>query len=341
MDNNGKIKIKDIAEALHLSVSTVSKALNGAFDISKETKEEVLEYAKKNGYKARDERLVVKKVRRLCVLYENIDYSSQCNIIIPVSLAFAKYARNNNFEVIHTPINTMELPYDKFMEKNDYVGAFIAGLNYKSTILKEIQNTSYPTILFDNNIEGDKISTITNENVNSIVKIVSLLCKLGHRKIGFIHGDKHSFISNERFAGYIIGQNINDLEYNPNYVYYGEYAEKSGFMAAEIFSKTDVTAVICSSDLIAIGLIRGLEAQGLKVPDDISVTGFDDLDVAKFINPPLTTVRQNIDLLGEKAFNLLLNMLTNRSGQRIIVKSDVIIRKSVKKLNNSNTNIDE
>ena len=79
--DNGKIKIKDIAEALHLSVSTVSKALNGAFDISKETKEEVLEYAKKNGYKARDERLVVKKVRRLCVLYENIDYSSQCNII--------------------------------------------------------------------------------------------------------------------------------------------------------------------------------------------------------------------------------------------------------------------
>ena len=60
------------------------------------------------------------------------------------------------------------------------------------------------------------------KNVNSIVKIVDLLYSWGHRKIGFIHGDKHSFISNERFAGYIIGQNIHDLEYNPNYVYYGD-----------------------------------------------------------------------------------------------------------------------
>ena len=331
MDNQ-KIRIKDIAEALHLSVSTVSKALNGAFDISRETKEEVLEYAKKNGYKARDERLVVKKVRRLCVLYDNIDYSTQCNVIIPVSMSFANFARNNNFEIVQTPISSMRMSYDEFMAKNDYVGAFIAGLNYKSSIIHEIQNTSYPTVLFDNNIEGNKISTISIENVNSIVKIVDLLYSLGHRKIGFIHGDKHSFISNERFAGYIIGQNIHDLEYNPNYVYYGEYSEQSGYDAGEFFAGSDVTAVICSSDLIAIGLIRGLEEKGISVPDDISVTGFDDLDVAKYVNPSLTTVKQNIDKIGEKAFNLLLNMLTNRSGQRIVVTSDIIVRNSTAKV---------
>lgn len=329
---DGKIKIKDIAEALHLSQSTVSKALNGAFDISRETKEEVLQYAKKMGYKSRDERLVVKKVRRLCVLYENVDYSSQCNIIIPVSLAFAKYARGNNFEIVHTPISTIDLPYDEFMLKNDYVGAFIAGLNYKSKLFKEIKNTNFPTVLFDNNLEGEKISTITNENVNSIVKMVEILYKLGHRKIGFIHGDKHSFISNERFAGYIIGQNLFDLEYNPKHVYYGEFSEESGVLAAEFFSKSDVTAVICSSDLIAIGLIRGLEKLNISVPGDISVTGFDDLDIAKYINPSLTTVRQNVDLLGEKAFSLLLNMLTNRSGQRLVIKSDIIVRKSINKV---------
>ena len=78
--------------------------------------------------------------------------------------------------------------------------------------------------------------------------------------------------------------------------------------------------------------MRGLEEKGISVPDDISVTGFDDLDVAKYVNPSLTTVKQNIDKIGEKAFNLLLNMLTNRSGQRIVVTSDIIVRNSTAKV---------
>ena len=80
------MKIKDIANALHLSVSTVSKALNGAFDVSAETKAEVLEYAKKNGYKSKDERISSKKLRRLCFIYDNVDLNTQTNLIIPLSL---------------------------------------------------------------------------------------------------------------------------------------------------------------------------------------------------------------------------------------------------------------
>ena len=110
------MKIKDIAEALHLSVSTVSKALNGAFDVSKETKELVLEYAKANGYKSRDERLTVKKVRRLCYIYDYIGAQSQNNIIMPLSQAFAKYARESNFEVIQTPVEMIKTNYDKYMK---------------------------------------------------------------------------------------------------------------------------------------------------------------------------------------------------------------------------------
>ena len=79
------MRIKDIADALHLSVSTVSKALNGGFDVSPETKEQVLKYAKENGYKSRDERLKVKSIRRLCVLFGNA-VDSKSNIFIPLSL---------------------------------------------------------------------------------------------------------------------------------------------------------------------------------------------------------------------------------------------------------------
>lgn len=327
------MKIKDIAEALHLSVSTVSKALNGAFDVSKETKEEVLAYAKANGYKFRDERLTTKTIKRICVLYENIDYMSQSNIIIPVSLAFSKYAREKNFETIHHPINDIHHSYDNFMKENNYVGSFIAGLNYKSHLLYEISKTKFPTVLYDNYVMGDMVASISNENTNTIAKLVNNLISLGHKKIGFIHGDKNSYVSNERFAGYITGLMINDIEYNPNYLYIGEFNQNSGYKAASYFINTDVTAIVCSSDLIAIGLMDGLEALGKRIPDDISVTGYDDLDIAKYHKPSLTTVKQDYDLIGEKAFSLITSLLMNRSPQRLVISGTIMERNSVKKIN--------
>lgn len=323
------IKIKDIAKELHLSISTVSKALNGAFDVSKETKELVLNYAKSHGYISRDERLHVKNIRRLCVLYDNVKSSNQSNIIIPLALAFSKYARQKNFEVIHSPIDAITDTYENFMISNNFDGSFIAGLNFKSPILKELKNTSIPTILFDNNLIGEKIATINNENLNTISELVTILKNLGHTKIGFIHGDKNSFVSNERFAGYIIGQMINGLDYLPSYTYFGNFSEESGYEAANYFSQTDVTAIICASDTMAIGLMRGLEEKGLKIPQDISVTGYDDLDIASYVKPALTTIRQDLDLIGEKAFSMLTSMMMNRSSQRIVIKGEIILRDSI------------
>lgn len=323
------MKVKDIAKDLHLSVSTVSKALNGAFDVSKETKELVLEYAKTHGYKSRDERLTVKNIRRLCVLYENLVSDNSSNIILSLALAFTKYARQNNFEVIHYPITTIETSYENFMKQNNFDGAFIAGLNYKSPLLYELKNTSIPTVLYDNVLVGDKIVTINNENINTITKIITILKEKGHTKIGFIHGDKNSFVSNERFAGYIIGQVMNQIDYEPKHVYFGNFSEESGYEAAKYFKDTDVTAIVCAADIIAIGLIRGLANEGIKVPDDISVTGYDDLEIARYVIPSLTTVRQDLDLIGEKAFSLLTSMMMNRSSQRIVINGEIILRDSI------------
>lgn len=321
------MKIKDIAKELHLSVSTVSKALNGAFDVSKETKQMVLAYAKAHGYKSRDERLTVKIIRRLCFIYDNV--TAQSNIIMPLGLSFSNYARNKNFEVIQVDLKNITTSYNEFMQQNNFDGAFIAGLNYKSPLLNELKNTAYPTVLYDNILVGDMVATIHNENINTIAKIVEILKQNNHTKIGFIHGDKNSFVSNERFAGYIIGQTMNNIDYNPKYVYYGDFTENSGREAAKYFITTDVTAIICASDLMAIGLIRGLEKEGLRVPKDISVTGYDDLDVAKYIKPSLTTVKQDLNLIGEKAFTLLASILMNRSSQRLVISGEIMERESV------------
>ena len=96
------------------------------------------------------------------------------------------------------------------------------------------------------------------------------------------------------------------------------------------------TAVVCASDIIAIGLIKGLAEENLKVPYDISVTGYDDLDISKYVTPALTTVKQDLDLIGEKALSTLLSMMMNRSSQRIVINGDIIVRKSTTKVKERN-----
>jgi len=323
------MKIKDIAEELHLSVSTVSKALNGGFDISKETKELVLNYARAHGYKSREERLRTSFGRKLCVLYDNNNVNIQANIVIPLALAFSRYAREANYDVVHMPCDVITDGYDKFMEERKYDGALIAGINYKSPLYKELKNTKTPTVLLDNVIENNNISSVSSESINVITEIVSMLAKLGHKKIGFIHADKLSFVTNERFAGYIIGLTTNNIEYNSSYIYYGSYSEESGKEAAKYFINTDVTAIVCPSDTIAIGLMQELQNMGKKIPEDISITGYDDLEIARYVKPSLTTVRQNIEIMAEKCFYLMSSMLMNRSPQSVTINSEIIKRDSI------------
>lgn len=323
------MKIKDIARELNMSMSTVSKALNGGFDVSKETKELIINYAKSHGYKSKEKRLSIKNKRRLCVLFDNVDISLQSNILHPLAMSFSNAAGEKRFEVVYNSVERLNgKTYDDFMNDNKYDGAFVLGLNYKSNIWEELDKTSIPTVVYDNSIVGEKVATINTENINTIVKIVTYLKELGHEKIGFIHGDRNSFVSNERFAGYIIGLIQNGLEYEQKYVYFGRFSKDSGMRAANYFKSTDVTAVVCVSDTIAVGLIRGLEEFDLKVPEDISVTGFDDLDIAKYMKPPLTTIRQDALLIGETALHLLLSIMMNRSSQRIIINGEIILRES-------------
>lgn len=323
------MKIKDIANELHLSVSTVSKALNGGFDISKETKELVLNYAKAHGYKSRDERLRTSYGRKLCVIYDNNNVSNQANIVIPLALAFSRYAREANFDVVHIPSDVITGDYTKFMEDHKYDGALIAGINYKSSLFTKLKNTTIPTVLLDNVIENNNISSISSESINTISEMVNILVRLGHKKIGFIHADKSSFVTNKRFSGYIIGLTINDIEYNPNYIFYGSYSEESGKEAAKHFINTDVTAIVCPSDTIAIGLMQELQNMGKKIPEDISITGYDDLEIARYVKPSLTTVRQNLELMAEKSFALMSSMLMNRFPQSLTINSEIIKRDSI------------
>lgn len=319
--------IKDISEALNVSISTVSKALNDATDIAENTKAKIRKYAESTGYQLKTRQAP----KRICVLYERVDSDTRNNVLNYITSAFTDVAIANNYEVIIDYIVSKpdDFILNEYLEQNNFCAAFIVGMNFKSRIYKQVKHTDFPLVLLDNRINSPLISSVSSENTSAIESAINYVAKCGHTKIGFLMGEKESMVSAERLAGYILGLARTGIDFNNDYIYYGDFTRTSGEEAAVYFCDTDVTAIICCSDIMAMGLIEGLKGIGKAVPEDISVVGFDDLNLLKFTSYNLTTMKQDFNKLGIEAFKQINDMLQGRTVQQQKIGCKLIERKSV------------
>lgn len=321
--------IKDIAKDLRLSIATVSKALNNSTDISQDTKKLICDYAESVGYKTRKS---LACNGRVAVLWAKDEQRDKYTAPSLVAESFRAFAQKQRFEVYFNLLPQDEnFDLNNYLEENHFLGAFLVGLNFFSPVYNQIKNTKYPLVLLDNYItENDLVSGVGSDNIHSTTSVVDYLVSLGHRNIAFLGGERESLVGVERLAGYILGLSRNGIEYRYDLTYFGDYSRQSGFDAADYFQSKDFTAVVCASDIMAMGLIDRLRIWGKKVPDDISVVGFDDLEFMRYTNYDLTTVRQDFNLIGEKAFRILESMINGLSSQRASLGCTLIQRGSVK-----------
>lgn len=323
--------IKEIAQQLNLSSGTVSKALNNAADISEETKKLVCEYAKKVGYRA------TKALgNRIALLYQFMQANYQNQLFFSVSTAFSIAASNSEYEIVTDILANKDEKFDlnEYMEKNHFAGAFVLGVNFDSPVYSQLLDVKYPLVLLDMYIPfNPSIASIGSESMASIQQAIHYLKEMGHIKIGFLSGEQQSFVASERLAAYILSISSIGIKFNTDYIYYGDFTRECGAEAAKHFASTDVTAILCASDMMAIGLIDGLNRQGIRIPDDISVIGFDDLELLRYTQYDLTTLRQDFVKLGEAAFFQLHNLIKGKSSKRISIPCELIKRGTVRKLN--------
>ena len=159
----------------------------------------------------------------------------------------------------------------------------------------------------------------------------------GHKDIAFFAGQlKEKGVMNKRLQGYKQALQEHNIEYKEEYVFEGQIDYESGVMMADklIKKKYPVTAIACAADILAIGALKAIYEAGLKVPDDISLIGFDNLEISQYLTPGLTTIKQEISLKGQKAVELLLKHIENPdlSKQEEILPLQIIERDSVKKM---------
>ena len=196
-----------------------------------------------------------------------------------------------------------------------------------------------PVVLCDRNLPGVSIDSIQTDNVNVMRQLIKQLSRYGYTRIGYISEDLIMSNSYDRFLGYRLGMEENRLSVDPKWVFLLpelrlSKSEKAYEMMLNILEKqTQLPQVlVCSSDLIAIGVMAALRSKGLKIPRDVGIVGFDNISQAAFTEPPLTTVAQDIYHLGSRGFQLLLNRIENpkHPTEEIILKAKIISRGSVK-----------
>lgn len=322
--------IKDIAKKLNISSGTVSKGLNGASDISEQMRQLVLDTALDMGYVPKSMKNI--KHKKICILIENMSYENIDQFGYEIIEGFRRAAIKKNFNVTIVPTSLSmqaEEKYDHFMLKNSYSGAFFLGFALQDRYMQQLKTTTFPTVLLDNQIAGNQnVAYIGTESAEGIDSAIHHLIELGHTKIAFLNGSQNSMVSEERKRYFIDSMNAHHLPINPKMIAYGYYVPDCAKDHVPGFLQEGATAIVCASDLIASGVIGELTRLGKRVPQDVSVIGFDDLPISQYLSPPLTTIRQDRQALGESAFSVLDNLMQHLAVSKLLLRPYFMIRES-------------
>lgn len=322
--------IKDIANRLGISVSAVSKGLNGASDISEELRQAVLDTAVELGYSTKRSRK--EEHRKLCIFIENMDHTTAGGFGYDIVLGFRQNAFRQKWDVDVIPVTPefqKQDKYDIYMLRNGYCGALFLGFALQDPWMQQLQNTTMPTVLLDNYIrKNPHVCYIGTDNNEAIDLAIDHLTLLGHKKIALLNGSPHSMVSEERHAAFRMSLENHNLEVDEDLMVYGHYVPETAQYHVPGFLKKGATAIICGNDLIASGVYAECKRLGYDVPNDVSVIGFDDLPIASILEPPLSTLRQERSELGKFAYDSLNALINHIRIGRTMLRPQLVVRES-------------
>lgn len=335
--------IKDIARVAGVSVTTVSRALNGYSDVNEKTRQKIAAVAKELNYSPNTlaRGLVMQKSKTIGLLVSGISRESvKDNFTFEVLCGVNERASTLGYDLILFNTNTMmqrEKTYTQLCRERRVDGAIIQGIKKEDPYLKEVVESDIPCVLVDIPVHSNSVGYVTTDNALGAKKAVEHLESLGHQHIGMINGHEDAFVSQERLNGYREALKECGLSFRSEWVVSGNFEEKKAEKAArELINRhKEVTAIFCASDLMALGALKACKELGLQVPKDISIVGYDNIVLASYSSPNLTTVGQEVYQIGYQAADLLIEMLEGKeTNMKRYLDTKLIIRESTAKNHN-------
>ena len=336
-----RVTIKDIAKICNVSTATVSRTVNGKKNgVGEKTRKHILETIKKTGYTPNTiaRSMVTKRTNTIALIIPDI-----CNPF------FAELAKGVD-DICY------ELGYHLFLcntdssskHENEHIavlrerlvdGIIMTTQNIEedNTIIIKLIKEEYPFVLIERYIPGLNIPIqITIDNEGGIKKAVSYLVKKGHRRIAFIRGPREAINAEMRFNGYKEALDEHGLRYDSGLVVTGDYQIQSGYSSMSKLlrkNKGAFTALVGSNDLMTAGACSAIFDQGLRIPQDISVVGFDNIPLTGMIYPRITSVGVYINKLGRMAAELLYNRISgDKENKQVFIPCELTERNSVRSL---------
>ncbi len=332
--------INDIAAKLGISKSTVSKGLNNATDVSDEMRRKILETAVEIGY---INKRAYKNEKKICIFVANMEYDTPYQFAHDIILGFKQKAEPEGWtiDIVNITEERQKLtPYDVYMMEHRYAAAFVLGFSLLDPWMKDFKTTKIPTVLYDNYIKSNPyVASIGCDSQEGFELAVRHLQKLGHEKIGLISGPPESYIIQARYNAYINALEKYGLEVNPNYIGIGYYVAESVRVHIPKLISQGVTAILFSHDARAIAAITECNDRGIRIPQDISLVGFDDLPMTEYTDPSLTTIRQDRLSLGKCGYYALNCLLNNVPIGSIMLRATLVERQSTGPVPESPLNI--
>jgi DNA-binding LacI/PurR family transcriptional regulator len=227
----------------------------------------------------------------------------------------------------------------RLFQQRRIAGLILTGLSPgASERIRELEGLGIPCIVTWEKLENERIHYTGFDNFKAAFTVVNYLVGLRHRKIGLIIGPQKVTRAKQRFEGYRSALEVHGVPYDPNLVVEGDYTLVDGKEAMQrLLSRPDLpTAVFAASDVLAMGALAAIKEAGLNVPEDISVAGYDDIDFASYLDPPLTTVRVPAYEMGQLAAKTLFDLIDNDSAKvrQYCLNTDLIIRQSCVEFSN-------
>lgn len=324
--------IKDIAKKVGVSVTTVSRALNGYSDVNQNTRNKIIEAAKELNYtpNAVARTLVTKKSKTIGLIVSELNRSSsKDNFTFEVLCGINAYTAEADYDMVlfsTDPKKQKNKSYSQLCMERGVDGAILQGIRTDDPYLIEVLESDIPCVLIDIPIQTQSVGYVTTDNSFGAKNAVEHLIELGHRHIGMVNGHEQAFVSKERLKGYKAALLENGLEFDETMVVDGQFFESN---AEEVTYKLliehpQITALFCSSDLMAFGAIKAAQRLNLSVPRDLSVVGYDDIILASYVRPRLTTVAQDKYLMGYKAAEMLISMLNeDKKGHTCVLPTEL------------------
>lgn len=327
--------IRDVAEKAGVSIATVSRVLNKRVSVSPATRIKVEKAIEELNYQpnylGRNLRRAETKI--ILVILQNISNPFYSKVVEGIEDLGHKHGYN--IMICNTDSESdRERSYLDLLVNRLVDGVILMEPEIDSEELAQIGN-SFPVVQCCEYKEGADVPHISIDNVAAGYTAVNHLIKLGHTRIGMISGYNRLLSAMQRETGYKRALREADIAFEPALIKYGSYGFTGGLRAAKEFLQLDnpPTALFAISDITAIGAIRAIKEEGLNIPEDIAVVGFDNTSIASMYDPQLTTISQPRYDLGKISMEFLLEQINDNdiSAQEIYLEHELIIRESTVK----------